>query len=430
VFEKVVPESAIQYLFDLQRRAPKLAQQLNQSMLRLLASGQHYSPRSAISISVYAFNESQSVSPGVWKGDDGRQNVALLAPATSYERSRDAVDVGLAKAFVSAAYQYFQVRVLHDTGVDRSDLAALYSNYFLEQKIKAYAQLYSLDPDAQWLRYETGLIALARQAGATDRDLALLADAAQKVGQQQSSISDMENESALARAAEEKDPRKKARLLVSGIMWLLRQKRFSAAEQTVEMLEDLNMRNQMVQVIRVAALKDAIDTRRWNEVSQKIDKIDDRTVRLYLLLEAARVIGTNKSDREVASRYLNDGRKLLEALDNGLQKAAGAVAALALTQRIDPGFARISLNDLSRTINAVERYQGQNYFAVLPLPPNNSEFGYQIKEIGFEDCFTEAGRQDWIGTDLAARNLENKYLQAWARLTAAKALLEKKPSPA
>lgn len=405
-----------------------MAQQLFQSMLRLLASGRHYSPGSAIAISVFAFNENQSVSPGVWKGDDGKLNLALVASATSYERSRDNVDMTFAKDFVSAAYQYLQARVLEGSGVDRSDLPALYTNYFLEQKVKAYSQRYRLDPEAQWLRYETAIIALARQAGGTERDFTLLAEAAQMISSPQSSPSDME-ESALARAAEEKDPRKKTGLLVRGILYLLREKRFSAAEQSAELLEDVNIRNQMIQVVRVAALKDAIETRRWNEVSQKLDKIDDRTMKLYLLLEAGRVIGSSKPDREVALRYLSDARKLLGSLDNALQKAAGAVAALALTQRTDPAFGQIALNDLSTIINGAEKYQGQNYFAVLRLPANNSEFGYKLKEIGFEECFAHAGRQDWIGADLAARNLENKYLRAWARLAAAKALLEKKDSP-
>ena len=140
------------------------------------------------------------------------------------------------------------------------------------------------------------------------------------------------------------------------------------------------------------------------------------------------MIGESKPDRELALGYLSDARKSLEALDNGVQKAAGAAATLALTQTIDPTYVDVALNEVSRTINSAEKYQGEKYFALLPLPPNNREFGYQLKEIGFEDCFDRSGKQDWMGADLAARTLQNKYLQAWARLTAAKAFLEKKNS--
>jgi len=425
VFEKVFPENAIQYLFNLQRREPKTAQQLYQLVLRLLASGQHYSPRAAISISVYAFNEKQLVSPGVWRGDDGKQRVSLFATATSYERSRDTVDIALANAFISASYQYLQKRVLQDTSADRSDPAAIYSNYFLQQKLKACAQLYRLDPESQWVRYETAVTALARQAGANESDLTLLSEQAHKICRQQSANSDSGDDNAFALAAEEKDQRKKAKLLVDGIMWLLRQKRFASAEQNVDSLEDLNMRNQMAQVVKVAIAKDAIERRHWSEVSQRIEKIDDRTMRVYLLLEAGSVKGTSKPDREVALRYVSDARKVLETFDNVVQKAAGVVATLALMQTIDANSTPLALNEVSKVINGAEKYQGENYFALLFLPPNNSEFGYQLKEIGFEDCFARAGKYDWLGTDLAALNLENKYLQALARLTAAKALLEK-----
>jgi hypothetical protein len=423
VVEKAFPEYVIQYLFNLQRKEPRMAQQLYETALRLLASGRHYSPRSAISISVYAFNEGQLLTPIVWSGTDGKQNLSLTFTANSYERSRNAVDRELARAFINAAYQHLQVRVLQDSGADRSDLMALYSNYFLEQKIKAYAQLYGLDPEAQWVRFETAVTALARQAGATDTDLAMLGDGALKLSRQQSAITDADDEKALTLAADEKDPRKKARLIVNGIMWLLRQKRFTAAEQSVDLLEDLKMRNQVAQVVKVAIAKDAIESRRWSEVPQRVEKIDDRSMKIYLLLEAARASSANQSERETALQFLNAAHKSLEALD-GIQKAAGAVAALALTQTLDPTYADIALNEVSKTINNTEKYQGEKYFAVLPLPPNNREFGYQLKEIGFEDCFARSGKQDWLRADLAGRNLQNRYLQAWARLTAAKAFIE------
>lgn len=426
VFEKVFPENAIQYLFNLQRKDPKTAQQLYQGVLVLLSSGQYYSPRSAISLSVYAFNENQLVSPQIWKGNDAKRNIALLASAASYELSRDTVDTALANAFIFATYQYLQVRVLQGTGVDRSDLAALCSNYFLAQKAKAYAQFYGLDSQAQWVRYETAVTALARQAGATESDLTLLAQQAQKISRHNSALSDSEDETALARATEEKDQKKKANLLVNGIMWLLRQKQFTKAEQSIDQLEDLAMRNQIAQVAKVVMAKDAIETHRWGEFSQRIAKIEDRAMKTYLLLEAERVRGQNKPGPELALSYLSDARKSLETLDNGAQKAAGAVATLALTQTVDPTDIQIALNEVSKTINGAEKYQGEKYFASLPLPPNNREFGYQLKEVGFEDCFARSGKQDWIGTDLTARNLQNKYLQAWARLAAAKAFLEMK----
>lgn len=426
VFEKVFPENAIQYLFNLQRKDPKMAQQLYQHVLMLLASGQHYSPRSAISVSVYAFNEGQLVSPGIWKGNDGKPQVVLQASATSYERSRDAVDTALTNAFISATYQYLQVRVLQGTGADRSDLAALCANYFLQQKVKAYAQFYRLDPEAQWVRYETAVTALARQAGATESDLNLLAEQAQKISRHKSALSDSEDETALARASEEKDQKKKANLVVNGIMWLLRQKRFTKAEQSIDLLEDPTMRNQMAQVVKVIIAKDAIETHRWGELSQRIAKIEDRAMKIYLLLEAVRVIGESKPGREFALGYLSDAQKSLEAMDNGVQKAAGAVATLALTQTIDPTYVDVAPNEVSKTINSAEKYQGEKYVALLPLPPNNREFGYQLKEIGFDDCFARSGKQHWMRADLTARNIQNKYLQAWARLTAAKGFLEKK----
>lgn len=425
VVEKAFPEYVIQYLFNLQRKEPRLARQLYDTALRLLASGRHYSPRSAISISVYAFNEGQLLSPLVWAGTDGKQNLSLVFTAGSYERARNGVDREAAQAFVNAAYQHLQVRVLHDSGADRSDLTALYTNYFLQQKIKAYAQLYGLDPQAQWVRFETAVTALARQAGATDADLAMLGDGAQKLSRQQSAVTDADDEKALTLAAEEKDPRKKTRLIVNGIMWLLRQKRFTDAERSVDLLEDLKLRSQMAQVVKASIAKEAIESRGWSELPQRVEKIDDRSMKTYLLLEAARTSGARQSDRETALQFLNAARRSLEGLD-GIQKAAGTVAVLALTQTLDPGYADVALNEVSKTINSTERYQGEKYFAVIPLPPTNREFGYQLKEIGFEDCFRHAGKHDWLNADLAGRQLQNKFLQAWARVTAAKAFLETK----
>jgi hypothetical protein len=426
VFEKAFPENAIQYLFNLQRRDPRTAQQLYQNVLMLLASRQHYSPRSVILLSVYAFNENQLVLPGVLQGKDGKQIVSLFTSATFFEPSRETVDTAVAHAFISAAYQYLQVRVLQGTAADRTELAPACSNYFLLHKVKAYSQFYRLDLGARWLRYETAVTELARQVGATESDLTVLVQQAEKVSKHKSALSDSEDETAIEQAAEEKDQKKKAILLVNGIMWLLRQKRFANAEQSVDLLEDLVMRDQMAQVVKVVIAKDAIETHRWGELSQRIAKIEDRAMRIYLLLEAQRVIGESKANREVVLGYLSDARKSLEALDNGIQKAAGVVATLGLAHTIDPTNLDVVLNEVSKTINSAEKYQGEKYFAVLPLPPNRREFGYQLKEIGFEDSFARSGKRDWIGADLAARNLQNKYLQAWARLTAARAFLERK----
>ena len=91
---------------------------------------------------------------------------------------------------------------------------------------------------------------------------------------------------------------------------------------------------------------------------------------------------------------------------------------------LDPALAPVALNDVPKIINGAETYQGEKYLALMPIPPNSGRFGYQLKEVGFEDCFASAAKQDWTGADLAARNLQNKYLQAWARLAAAKSILQ------
>jgi hypothetical protein len=421
VFEKSFPSGAVQYLFNLQGKDPKAAQQLYRRALTLLATGQHYSGRAAIYLSAFAFNERELIAPVLGREQDGKLSVGIFYQ--HYESPREDADLEAAAAFMAALYQFLQVRVLQDTGIDRADMVALSANYFLVKKAKGYAQFYNLDPESQWARYETAVTALAREAGVTEDNLAWLAQRAEFVATRKSALADAEDENALARAAEEKDAKRKANLLVSAIIGMLRQKRFAAAEQNLDLLEDLRMRNQMAQVIHTFVANDAVKTRRWDDFSQRVAKMDDRKLKIYFWLEAARVIGDSKAERELAAGFLNEARKALETLDNGNEKAAGTAAALALLWKIDAVLAPVSLSEAPKAINGAEKYRGEKYIALLFLPPYSNPFGYQLQISGLEDCFARAGKQDWTGADLAARNLQNKYLQAWARLAAAQAFL-------
>jgi hypothetical protein len=424
VLEKSFSSAAVQYLFELQRKDSQAADRLYRQALTLLATGRHYPARSAVYLSAYAFNERELIAPLLGREPDGKLSVGIFYQY--YEAPREGADMEAAAGFMEAVYQFLQVRVLQDTGVDRADMVALSTNYFLVKKVKGYAQFYNLDPESRWLRYETAVTDLARAAGVTDDNLIWLAQRAEYVATRKPALSDVEDESALTRAAEEKDAKKRANLIVNTIMGLLRRKRFTAAEQNLDLLEDLTMRNQVAQIAHAFIANNAVETRRWDELSQRIAKMEDRKMKIYFWLDAVRVIGDSKPERELALSYLSEARKALETLDAGPEKAAGTAAALAFLWQLDPALAPGALNEIPKTINSAEKYQGEKYLTLMLVPPHGNPFGFQLKDAGFEACFAQAAKQDWTGADLAARNLQNKYLQAWARLAAAQALLELK----
>ncbi len=167
IIEFGIPGLFPQYLFDLKKKNPVLADNLYRQALFNLSAKPIYKPRDAILISSYAFNEPVFLSP---RFEENKLDKFFIFNTPLNSPSRTASKSSVA-AYFSAYQSFFNSRLQSQAIGNFNAPDNLLQAYFLNKKLKAYDRLYNFVNQNSWVNFENNLIPLARNAGINSQRL-------------------------------------------------------------------------------------------------------------------------------------------------------------------------------------------------------------------------------------------------------------------
>ncbi|HEX8287165.1 MAG TPA: hypothetical protein VF556_04175, partial [Pyrinomonadaceae bacterium] len=203
-------------------------------------------------------------------------------------------------------------------------------------------------------------------------------------------------------------------------------KRFIEAEQKIFKLTDLSASNELKLFLNTQAAISAAEARDWNELNKRVEKVDDKKIKAFILIKAANSMISNRSLKLEALEYLRQAKRHLENTEDKPYKTKAFIyiSSLELTSEPISGFA--TLIEAKDLINNVPEYAAEALEIVIPITSSKNFFNFSLNEKTFEASFTRAAKSDWFTTQSLISQVKSQYLRSLAQIAATKAILTNK----
>jgi hypothetical protein len=424
IIQQGIPLTFVQYLFDLKKENSALADNLYSLALQNLATKSLYTSKDSVLLSAYAFNEAVVLLPTQQRISDNQLEFGvftfqLTPPKIKPDMKQVAMYINACKLFIST----YIARIYADTAVPAKDIAAF---YFLINKLKAYESFYgSSAQQISWGNIEQQVIALSQNSGMTSQDLDVLSGYAIRAATS-NKIFLFDADSAFEKAENSADEQEKLSSLIQGIILLIQDRRFIEAEQKIFKITDLSATNELKLFLSAKAGMNAIEERDWNELNKRVEKVDDKKIKTFLLIKAANSMISDRNLKLEALEYLRQAKRHLENIEDKHYKTKAFIyiSSLELTSEPISGFA--TLIEAKDLINNVPEYTAESLEIVVPITSSRNLFNFSLNEKPFEASFTRAAKSDWFTTQSLISQVKSQYLRSLAQIAATKAILANK----
>lgn len=269
----------------------------------------------------------------------------------------------------------------------------------------------------------TGLV---EAAGINPEDLAFHTSAAEKLASGKPFFQNDNGESAFTRADKTQDKDERDKSLVNGIVSLLWGQKFDEAEKKLQKISDSKTAARLRDYMDAFAGETAIQQSAWAEVQHRASHINDRSVQIYLLLQAAKAAIKNSSKtKSIASEFLNEASRLNEKLDSSPQKTEMLLAAATLQYQSGE-----KIGGSQTLLSAIHEMNGDpsHFPGDLNLTieiDRNHRMGLYLRDLNYEACFRAAASVDWEGTILLIENIASPKLRLASQVATASYSLAK-----
>lgn len=207
---------------------------------------------------------------------------------------------------------------------------------------------------------------------------------------------------------------------------LIQDRRFIEAEQKIFKITDLSASNELKLFLNTQAAINAIEGRDWNELNKRVEKVDDKKIKAFLLIKAANSMISDRSLKLEALEYLRRAKRHLENIEDRLYKTKAFIYIASLELTSDPFSGFATLIEAKDLINNVPEYRAEALEIELPITSSRNLFNFSLNEKTFEASFTSAAKSDWFTTQSLISQVKSQYLRSLAQIAATKAILANK----
>jgi hypothetical protein len=402
-----VPLGFPAYLHRLRKVSPAAASRIFSKTLTILATGGVYSYRQQLILQAYAFREPMIVYP-------------LNEP----------VDF---PGFESLPFPAAGVYKLSSAG--KLDGLNAATAYFLLNKDAAFLAGGNAPASLPAL-LQIGA-AVATNSGVPEQNLTHLANVAREVAAK--NFMRLLRNNASEAAEKSDDPALKARVLEQAILGDIKAGRYDAAEAKIFRVEDIDTREALSDYFWTTRAVGAAKQREWASADSYLERVNDRNVQSYALLECARS-AFNARRQVQLTHYLQAARMTIEdRLGDGEQPQmlAGLLMVLAETNSaevegflfsvargINKPFERVDVAEDDRPVKGllIPRYAGGDVW-IYSRGLTDGAISYRLADSGLESAFAGAAGRAWLPAYTAARSIKEPSLRGQALLGVCRATL-------
>jgi len=415
-----VPMAFPEYLYQLEAQDQDSAARLYHAALSQLAGNRIYTPIHATILSAYAFREKLLVIQ-VRSNSRSAPHIEFGSFATNLSPPPGRFNVEIAKAYLISAYRFLEERLVILQPQTELDQEYLIQCYFLIRKLNEYAVRLNLNDGARGAQLSRNYELMSQRASLTNDALASIAQLAARQAAEGSIFQFDDGASAFEKAKVSKDSNEKLSLLVQGIHELIEAEKFAEAEKRIGDLENEAVRNQIMDYLHFRIGRIAIRKRKWQDVANQSNRINDPQLQTFLLLEGTETAIKNRK-KDLASDYLQLANNTAARINDKSVKARALIAISGLVASMDSEWSSQALLDAIKAINTADNYDGGNYSVTIELP--KLKLFFPLNSSGIDSGFERFAKTDWVSTIGATNAINRNNLRAMAQIAACRTVLQ------
>jgi hypothetical protein len=430
-----VPSNFPKFLFSLKEKNPALADRLYGKALVFLANSKIYTPNDGVLLLNYAFDDPLlfilKFEPRSEQNPEmnfGFFSNYLIAPDFQSGGDPFAAFAGrranreLMSSYLRAVNLFLQARFITNTQVLNYEPAYLLASAYLLKKSAAYANARRIGNQSDWTQLETVIFAQARGAGFSETVLGNLTAAAEQSVTRENPFQLKTSDEIFSAAEKSDNPREKMMLRIQAVTRLIDEQKFAEAEKKIAEIEVKEIQENLLTLLRLRAGEKAIEAKDWDEMKLRIKQLESPQHQSYLWLKGAQASATDKSLAEQTFSFLTEAKKTLNAAQSEPIKAKGFVIIAGLLQPLDKFAAQNALTEAKDAINKSKDFDFDEFSIFVPNLVSQAKYGFFLP-LQFDDCFKQAARQDWFGTQSIINGIERKDIRALAQIAATNSVL-------
>jgi hypothetical protein len=411
-----IPESFPQYLFDLKKKNPVLAETLLRKAIINLSTNPSYSTENAIILSSFIFNENISLIPLSAEGNDFS---LITSPINITVKNSDKI---IAKNYFIAYQNFLNIRLQNQANGSFNSPNSIFQNYFLIKKLKKYEATLRFGTLSYFESVEQTLFGLAQNAQITTNILSSLSGYAERLVSNSNPLGLDEGQSAFDKAEKSDNPKEKIVFLVEGIIQMIERRKYVEAEKKMldiqyeEILEPLRL------FLNLRICQTYIEEKSWSEFDSRIKKITDKRIKAFLYLKALSVADL-KNNKTIFMDYKLEAHQNLDALSDKLSKASGYIFLASIVFETDKLSGKSILIDAFKAINESD-YDQDEFEIEVRIPTRSTYFAEFLGRDAFEKCFVNLAKNDWLDSQIQTIQMKSQNLKYAAQIITAKSVLQ------
>ncbi|MDQ3129133.1 MAG: hypothetical protein M3Q99_00025 [Acidobacteriota bacterium] len=420
IIEFGIPVSFPQYLFDLKKKNPALADNLYRQALFNLSAKPFYKSRDAVYLSIYAFNEPILILPLLQenKTDD------FFIFTTPVNLSAKDFERKSVVGFISAYQNFLNSRLQNQSGGNFNTPDGLLQAYFLNKKLKAYNRLYNLRIQDISDGFEASLTLLAENAGLSRKLIDDLTNYAERTASNNNPLGLGDGTEDFEKAEKSNDPKEKLHYTIEGILRLIDRRKFAEAESKLLTVSVSEIKDSLNLLINTRAGLLMIEQNEWEEFEKRIYRISDKQIKAFLYVKALYALDSQKQRKDLFADYLLQADKNLDAVDDKKFKAKGFLTLSALVLPDDKTKGQLLFIDALKALNSVSDFREDSFEINIKIPGRTAHHAEYLYKNGFEKSFMLLAKIDWLNSQIQVNQVKSPELQAIAQIAASKSVLQ------
>jgi hypothetical protein len=407
VLQMGVPWGFPQFLYDLRQADASSADALYGQGLNILASGRVYRALDAIQLSAYAFREDMMLLP-MADPSSGNLQIGMMTKKLTpppYKLNRT-----LALGYLAAAQSSLTAQLQLGNGAG-TDQVQLVQSVFLATKLSVYSAKLGSNQTEVWNRLKFDLQARCLSAGVDKATIQNVAGFAERLANSDD-VFQFGDETSLDNAKDIEDRDRRNEVMVRGIWNLIQGKRFSQAEKRIADVDDQDVRRRLLDLLAYYSGKASAHDRNWSDVNLSASKISDLRIRVLLLLESAKAVGSsNAGDRQVAAQFLLDARGFIPRIEDKTNKIQSLIFTISLAAEVYPQLSAELVPDTIQAMNTSDNYDGGDLQIMIEVVPHFRAV-LSSPDSSLEVCLKNQAKVDWpnalrIAEDITSKRLRN-----------------------
>jgi hypothetical protein len=411
-----IPTIFPQYLFDLKKKNPTLADTLVRKAITNLSINPGYSSEHAIVLSSYIFNENISLIPLAAEANDFS---LITSPINITLKNSDKITV---KNYFTAYQNFLNIRLQNQANGSFNSPNSIYQNYFLIKKLKKYEATLRFGTLRYFESVEQTLFGLAQNAQITTNTLSSLSGYAERLVNNSNPLGLDEGQSAFDKAEKSDNPKEKIAFLVEGIIQMIERRKYVEAEKKMSDIQYEEVLEPLRLFLNLRICQTYIDEKNWSEFDSRIKKINDKKVKAFLYLKALSVLDVKK-DKQIFADYQFEAYKNLDTLSDKLSKASGFILLASIVFETDKLSGKSILADAFKAINESE-YDQDEFEIEVKIPTRSTFFAEFLGRDAFEKCFLNLAKNDWLDSQIQTIQMKSQNLKYAAQIITAKTVLQ------